>query len=85
MVRAGEWKSWAPFLFLGAQVSGKTLGIVGLGQIGKAVARRASGFNMRILYHNRRRIDEEEEKELNVTYANLDTAAFRRLISSHFT
>jgi glyoxylate reductase len=73
MLRAGEWKHWAPFLFLGAEVSGKTLGIIGLGQIGKAVARRALAFNMRILYHNRNRIDEREEKALNTTYADLKT------------
>jgi glyoxylate reductase len=72
MIRAGEWKSWAPSLLLGAEVSGKTLGIIGLGQIGKAVARRASGFEMRIIYHNRRRIDEKKEKELNVTYVSLE-------------
>ena len=56
------------FLFLGTEVSRKTLGIIGLGQIGKAVARRALGFDMRIIYHNRRKIDEKKEKELNVTY-----------------
>jgi len=72
MIRAGEWKSWAPLLFLGTEVSGKTLGIIGLGQIGKAVARRALGFDMRIIYHNRRRIDEKKEKELNVTYVRLE-------------
>ncbi|MGO9122727.1 MAG: 2-hydroxyacid dehydrogenase [Desulfomonilaceae bacterium] len=72
MIRAGEWKSWAPLLFLGTEVSGKTLGIIGLGQIGKAVARRALGFDMRIIYHNRRRIDEKKEKELNVTYVPLE-------------
>jgi glyoxylate reductase len=73
MVRAGKFKSWAPFLFLGTEVTGKTLGIIGLGQIGKAVARRASGFNMRILYHDRNRISESEELELNATYADLKT------------
>jgi len=72
-VRAGKFKSWAPFLFLGAQVTGKILGIIGLGQIGKAVARRASGFNMRILYHDRNRVSESEERELNATYADLKT------------
>ncbi len=70
MIRAGEWKSWAPFL--GTEVSGKTLGIIGLGQIGKAVARRALGFDMRIIYHNRRRIDEKKERELNVAYVSLE-------------
>ena len=69
MIRAGEWKSWAP---LGTEVSGKTLGIIGLGQIGKAVARRALGFDMRIIYHNRRKIDEKKERELNVAYVSLE-------------
>jgi glyoxylate reductase len=72
MIRAGEWKSWAPFLFLGTEVSGKTLGIIGLGQIGRAVARRAMGFDMRIIYHSRRRMDEKEEKGLNATYVGLE-------------
>ena len=86
MVRAGEWKFWAPSFFLGSQVSGKTLGIIGLGQIGKAVARRASGFDMRILYHNRSRIDEKEERELNVTYADLKTLLSQAdFISLHVT
>ena len=86
MVRAGEWKFWAPSFFLGSQVSGKTLGIIGLGQIGKAVARRASGFDMRILYHNRSRIDEKEERELNVTYADLKTLLSQAdFVSLHVT
>jgi glyoxylate reductase len=85
-LRAGQWKSWAPLLFLGAEVSGKTLGIIGLGQIGKAVARRALGFNMPILYHNRHRIDEKEERELNATYVDLKTLLSRAdFISLHVT
>ncbi len=52
-VRAGQWKTWDPSLLLGVDVSGATLGIVGLGKIGAAVARRARGFGMRILYVNR--------------------------------
>jgi glyoxylate reductase len=70
-VRAGEFRFFAPLIFLGRDVSGKTLGIIGLGEIGKAVARRASGFDMRILYHNRRRIPEDQEKDLNVEYAEM--------------
>ncbi|MDQ7781381.1 MAG: D-glycerate dehydrogenase [Desulfomonilaceae bacterium] len=73
IVRTGKFGNWAPMLFLGTEVSGKTLGIVGLGQIGKAVARRAAGFSMRILYHNRSRIPEDEEKALNATYVDLKT------------
>lgn len=71
--RGGEFKYWGPLLFLGTQVTGKTLGIVGLGKIGKAVARRAQGFSMPILYHNRRRIPEAEERELNARYVDLKT------------
>jgi len=53
-VRAGKWRTWSPTLLLGADVHGTTLGIAGLGQIGAAVARRARGFGMRVLYVNRR-------------------------------
>ncbi len=53
--RAGGWKTWSPTGFLGVDVYGATLGIVGLGEIGEAVARRATGFKMRVLYHSRTR------------------------------
>src|SRR5438309_4808352 len=53
-VRAGEWKTWEPQLLLGASVHGATLGIVGFGRIGQAVAHRARGFDMRVLYTSRR-------------------------------
>jgi len=53
--RAGGWKTWSPTAFLGTDLFGATLGIVGLGEIGEAVARRARGFRMRILYHSRTR------------------------------
>jgi glyoxylate reductase len=72
-LRAGNWKHWAPLVFLGSEVHGKTLGIIGLGQIGKAVARRALGFDMRILYHNRSRIDQNEEHELKAKYVDMKT------------
>lgn len=70
--RAGQWKTWAPFLFLSREVSGKTLGIVGLGRIGKAVARRARAFNMTVIYNNRHRLDSEEERALGVSYRPFD-------------
>ena len=73
MTREGRFKFWAPMFFLGHEVTGKTLGIIGMGKIGKAVARRARGFNMRVLYYNRRRIDPTEEKELTAEYADLDS------------
>lgn len=70
--RAGEWTCWAPLLFLSREVSGKTLGVIGLGRIGKAVARRAKAFGMKVLYHNRACLDAGEERELGVEYAELD-------------
>ncbi|NHC36121.1 2-hydroxyacid dehydrogenase [Scytonema millei] len=59
-VRAGEWQTWEPDLLLGANIAGATLGIVGLGRIGQAVARRAKGFDMRILYADRQRSQIED-------------------------
>src|SRR5207249_9401903 len=56
-VRDGQWRTWEPTLFLGADVHGATLGIVGFGRIGQAVARRARGFDMRVLFTNRRPIE----------------------------
>ncbi|MEX1254707.1 MAG: D-glycerate dehydrogenase [Dehalococcoidia bacterium] len=64
-VREGRWKTWHPSFLLGRDVYGATLGIVGLGQIGEAVARRARGFSMRVLYTNRTRRD-DLERELTV-------------------
>jgi glyoxylate reductase len=62
MVRDGRWGTWSPFAFLGRDVHHATLGIIGLGRIGAAVAQRAKGFDMRILYTNRGRNLEAEEK-----------------------
>jgi glyoxylate reductase len=73
IVREGRFKFWAPMLFLGREVTGKTLGIVGLGKIGKAVARIARSFHMRILYYKRHQLDPAEEREVAVEYANLET------------
>lgn len=75
--RSGEFGAWSPLVFLGSDVTGKTLGIVGLGQIGKALARRAKGFRMPVLYHNRRRLSESEESELGATYVDLETLLAR--------
>jgi glyoxylate reductase len=72
-VREGKFQYWAPLLFLGQDVSGKTLGIIGLGRIGQAVARRAAGFGMRLIYHSRTRLQPSREQELKVTYAPLNT------------
>ncbi len=72
-VRAGQFKGFKPFAMLGADVWGKTIGIVGFGRIGQAVGRRALGFGMRVLYHNRTRLAPEKEASLQVTYADLDS------------
>jgi len=68
LVRAGEWQGWAPTGMLGHRVNGKRLGIIGMGRIGSAVARRARGFGMSIHYHNRRRVHPSVEEELEATY-----------------
>lgn len=60
-LREGKWKSWYPMQLVGKDVSGSTIGIIGMGRIGQAVARRAKGFDMKILYNNRRRRHEVEE------------------------
>ncbi|MPN02960.1 putative 2-hydroxyacid dehydrogenase [bioreactor metagenome] len=70
--RAGKFTGWAPLYHLGVEVTGKTLGIIGMGNIGKAVARRAKGFEMPIIYYSRTRLSPEEEKELNAEYRELD-------------
>ncbi|HZG72509.1 MAG TPA: D-glycerate dehydrogenase [Chondromyces sp.] len=71
MIRKGEWKSWSPLLLDGTDIHHKTIGIVGMGNIGKAVAKRAKGFDMEILYHNRSRHAQAEE-ELGARYCSLD-------------
>lgn len=69
--RAGEWRGWSLELMLGQDVHGRTLGVVGLGRIGRAVARRAVGFGMRVLYTSRQR-HEDAERELGVQWRALD-------------
>lgn len=69
--RAGQWRTWEPDLLLGPDVAGATLGIVGLGRIGQAVARRARGFDMRILYTSRQRCDMALEQELGAEFVPL--------------
>jgi glyoxylate reductase len=69
--RAGKFTEWGLMLLLGSDVHGKTLGILGLGRIGKAVARRAAGFGMRMLYHDTLR-DPAAERELGVIYQDKD-------------
>lgn len=72
IMRQRIFKGWAPKLLLGQDVYKKTLGIIGMGEIGRAVARRAKGFNMPILYHNRTR-DKSNEKKLNASFVDLET------------
>lgn len=67
-LRSGKWTGWAPTQFVGTDLYGKTLGIVGMGRIGQAVARRAAGFSIRTIYHSRRRLSPPEEKNLNLTF-----------------
>lgn len=67
-IKDGNWTGWGPLLLAGADVHHKTLGIVGMGSIGTALAKRAKGFNMNVLYHNRSR-KPEAEAQLGVTYA----------------
>jgi glyoxylate reductase len=68
LLHSGDWEGWAPTGLLGSRIWGKRLGIVGMGRIGQAVARRARAFGLSIHYHNRRRLPETVEKELEATY-----------------
>ena len=70
--RAGKWKTWGPIDFLGPDVTGATLGIVGFGRIGQGLAKRAQGFDMRILYFDRQR-DLEAEQKYGAQFVELDT------------
>ncbi|WP_207099614.1 2-hydroxyacid dehydrogenase [Paracoccus shandongensis] len=67
-MQAGRWAGWAPTAHLGGRVGGRRLGILGMGRIGQAVARRANAFGMQVHYHNRRRLRPEIEAELQATY-----------------
>jgi glyoxylate reductase len=68
LVRSNRWKGWSPTFMLGHRITGKRLGIIGMGRIGQAVARRARGFGMAIHYHNRKRVAREVEDELEATF-----------------
>lgn len=71
-IRAGEWTGWRLKQWLGVDVHHATLGIVGMGRIGQAIARRARGFEMKVLYHNRNRIAAALERQCNAAYVTLD-------------
>src|SRR5512141_2567707 len=70
-VRAGKWKTWGPKLLLGAEMKGATLGLVGFGRIGKAMARRALGFEMRVLYYDP--MEQETHPDLKATRVDFET------------
>jgi len=67
-MQSGNWAGWAPTAFLGGRLSGRRLGILGMGRIGQAVARRAAAFGMQVHYHNRKRLRPEIEQALDATY-----------------
>ena len=68
MMQSGRWQGWAPTALMGGRVAGRRLGILGMGRIGQAVARRAQAFGMQIHYHNRRQLRSEVEADLKATY-----------------
>ena len=70
--RAGKFHGWQADMFLGGDVHGKTLGVIGCGEIGAAVAKRALGFDMQVLYHQRKRLPSAEEKKLNARFVSLE-------------
>lgn len=69
-LRDGYFDGWEPLGFMGLELSGSTLGIIGMGRIGEAVAKRAIGFNMKVIYHNRSRLPEETERTLSAVYTD---------------
>jgi lactate dehydrogenase-like 2-hydroxyacid dehydrogenase len=71
-LRAGEWKGWKLKQFLGMDVRGATLGIIGMGRIGQAVAQRARGFDMKVLYYSRHRVAEDIERACHASHATFD-------------
>ncbi len=68
MMQGAGFEGWSPNMMLGGRIAGRRLGILGMGRIGQAVARRANAFGMQVHYHNRRRLREETEKDLGATY-----------------
>jgi len=71
-VREGQWKGWHLKQLLGVDVHHATLGIIGMGRIGQVIAKRAAGFEMRVIYHNRKRVASEIEQRVNATYVSQD-------------
>ena len=85
LVRRGEWTGWAPTALLGRKLAGKTLGIVGMGRIGQAVAHRARAFGLDIAYHNRKRLPEAVERMFGATWFETldDLVAAADILSLH--
>jgi gluconate 2-dehydrogenase len=84
-LRAGRWAGWKLKQFLGTDVHHATLGILGMGRIGQKVARRAHGFDMRVIYHNTKRLPEEIERACDATYVGMDELLARSDILSVHT
>lgn len=76
-LRAGQWQGWGFHKLLGAEIHGTTLGILGMGRIGQGIARRARGFGMRVLYHNRSRLPGDVERDCAAAYVDRDTLLAR--------
>jgi len=72
ITRAGDFTGWSPLYHLGVELSSKTLGIVGMGNIGKAVAKRAKAFDMNIIYNSRTKLSEKNESEFGMKYVSMD-------------
>jgi glyoxylate reductase len=72
LVRAKQWTGWNPMQLLGADVSGATMGLIGFGRIGKAMAKRARAFDMPLIYWNRTRLSDEEEQACGATYMSME-------------
>src|SRR5438105_2529474 len=71
-LRAGKYKGWGPLLFCGAEVHGSTLGLIGAGRIGKIVSKRASGFDMKVIYYDVNRMPAEDEEKNHMTYMSME-------------
>src|SRR5436190_1943661 len=72
LLKSGKYEGWDPLMILGSDVFGKTLGVIGFGRIGQAVAKRATGFSMKTLYYDTRRAAPEAETALNAAFVPLD-------------
>jgi glyoxylate reductase len=84
LVRSRTWRGWGPLQLLGSEVSGATLGLIGIGRIARAMIPRAHGFGMEVLYWNRRRLEGAEEERLGVRYAAFEDLLERsRFVSIH--